>query len=69
MKKTKLFYMIAQLAIAAGREITLEDSDSHTQGNVLGGSLGLRDDEFHGLTLRVFAPVPAEDLEEDDGED
>lgn len=70
MKKSKLFYAIAKWAIAAGREITLEDSDSYNRGNVLGGSLALRDDESHGLTLRVFAPVPGlEDEEDDNGED
>lgn len=56
MKKAKLFYRIARLAIAAGREISLTDEDTHSESKALNGTILDSSTNTRRVTLRVYAP-------------
>lgn len=63
MKKSKLFYRIARLAIAAGREISLTDEDVQYKGKALGGTILDSSTDTSRVILRVYAP--GEEAEDD----
>lgn len=69
MKKHKLFYEIAAIAIAAGREISLADDNTQSTNRVLNGAIQDAVNNYHRLTLTVFAPTAGENREEDDNAD
>ena len=70
MKKHKLFYEIAAMAIAAGREITLADNNTRTTNRVLNGAIQDGTNDYQSLTLTVFAPSAGEDRKDvEDGGD
>ena len=69
MKKHKLFYEIAAIAIAAGREISLADDNTQSTNRVLNGAIQDAVNNYNRLTLTVFAPTAGENREEDDNAD
>lgn len=69
MKKHKLFYEIAAIAIAAGRKISLADDNTQSTNRVLNGAIQDAVNNCHRLTLTVFAPSAGEDRKDaEDGE-
>ncbi len=56
MKKAKLFYKIAALAIAAGREIILVDDDIRSESKALNGGLLNSHNDSLRLSLTVYPP-------------
>lgn len=69
MKKFKLFYEIAAMAIAAGREISLADDDTRSTNRVLNGAFQDAVTDYRRLTLTVFAPSTGEGREEAEDEE
>lgn len=64
MKRAKLFYKVARMAIAAGREIALEAGEQRGENRVLNGTIQDSHNDSRTLTLRVFAPEAQGDGEE-----
>ena len=56
MKKDRLFYAIAQLAIDAGREIILVDDDIRSESKALNGGLLNSHNDSLRLSLTVYPP-------------
>lgn len=59
----ELFFAIAQAGIEAGKEISLEQKNYESNGDVLSGAFSKTNIHDGGLILRVFDPVNGEESE------
>lgn len=67
MKKTRLFYAIAQLAIDAGREIILSADDTRSTSKALNGAILDSLTDSRRLSLTIYPPEA--DSRREEGED
>lgn len=66
-QKADLFYQIAGMAIAAGREIILADEDFRSEGDTLQGLISSSRSHSRRLSLTVYPPES--DSREEEGEE